>query len=307
MTSERRPGEVPGAGGTLRGWWYPAGSGSPGPGIVMIHGFSATATGMVADRYAERFAEAGVAALLLDPRGFGRSDGEPRHQINPWEQGRDYLAGIDFLAHHPDVDAARIGVWGDSLSGRVALVVAAVDDRVAAVVVQVPACGPSMTAPDPDGLRYSAIRQTLLNADLSEMERSVEGPLPVVSPDQLSMPSLLEPITAYRWFLTYGARYGTGWQNRATVAVLDTPEPFDAQPCMAHVSAPLLMVVAEHDEMPGANADVARAAFELAPEPKELFGIGGGHFGLLYEDEPAFETSVRAQVDFLTRYLVIDN
>ncbi len=303
MSIERRPIEVPSSAGTLRGWWFPADLSSPGPAIVMIHGFSATSTGMIADRYAEAFASTGISALLLDPGGFGRSDGEPRQQINPWKQGRDFLAGISFVAASPDVDASRIAVWGDSMSGRIALVVAAVDDRVAAVAVQVPACGDSLTEPDSSGARFAAIRDTLLHADLEALIGAVEGPLPVVSPDQLSMPSMLKPITAYRWFISYGARYGTGWVNQATRAVLDTPEPFDAQPCMRYIDVPLLMVVAEHDEMPGANADVARASYELAPDPKELVEIDGGHFGLLYEEEPAFEMSINAQADFLRRHL----
>ena len=32
--------------------------------------------------YAEQFAQAGMAVLVFDYRGFGGSDGEPRHHIS---------------------------------------------------------------------------------------------------------------------------------------------------------------------------------------------------------------------------------
>lgn len=282
----------------------PAGGSTPRPAVVMFHGFSATATGMVADCYARVFAEAGVCALLADHGGFGRSGGEPRAEIDPWRQARDYRAAIGWLERRIDIDARRIAVWGDSLSGRVALVVAAIDERVAVVVVQVPGCGDECSPPDRLGRRFSAIRDTVLAGDLASFERTVTGPLPVVSLDQMNQPSLLTPPSAYRWFVHYGAAYGTGWENQATVAQLDTPEPFDAQPCMAHIDAPLLMVIAEHDEMPGANADVARHAYELVPGSKELITVDGGHFGLLYHDRPEFAAASRAQRDFLVRHLM---
>ncbi len=290
-------------GDLIRGTLYKPGRPGPHPAVVMVHGFSATANRMVADCYAAAFAEHGIAALLIDPRSFGRSEGLPRCEINVWQQARDYRAAVDYLLDRSgDIDRDRIAVWGDSLSGKVALVVAAVDPRLAAIVVQVPGCGAEVIEPAP--ARYESIRGTVLHADLDKFQRTIEGPAPVVSFDQAGSPSLLTPITAYRWFLTYGAQFGTGWENRATVAVLDTPTPFEVFSCMAHLSAPLLMVVAEEDEMPGADADVARHAFSLAPNPKELVQIGGGHFGLLYEDSPEFEVSVGAQTEFLVRHLL---
>ncbi len=286
----------------MRGWLFePVQPGPPSAGIVMIHGFSATSTGMVADRYAEGFAESGAVALLFDPRGFGRSDGEPQ-LIDPWRQARDYLAGIDFLqsSRCPSPDH-RIGVWGDSMSGEVALVVASVDPRISAVIVQVPALGDEIIRNGAGA--FESIRDVFLDDDLDMFEQTLEGPLPVVSADQSGTPSMLRPLTAFHWFISYGARFGTGWQNQATVATLNTPVPFSAQSCIAHVEASLLMIVAEEDEMPGANADVARHCFKLAPHRKELVQVGGGHFGLLYHDSQEFRISVDAQCDFVGRHL----
>ena len=82
-------------GTTLRGWHYlPKGSGRF-PTIVMAHGFSAVKE-MYLDKYAEAFAKAGFACVVYDNRNFGASDGEPRQEIDPWLQVRDYSDAITF-------------------------------------------------------------------------------------------------------------------------------------------------------------------------------------------------------------------
>ena len=77
---------------TLRGWFYrPRGLRRPAPTVVMAHGFSAVKE-MYLDSFAEVFAAAGLDALVFDNRNFGASDGEPRQEIDPWQQVRDYRA-----------------------------------------------------------------------------------------------------------------------------------------------------------------------------------------------------------------------
>jgi len=64
------------------------------------------------------------------------------------------------------------------------------------------------------------------------------------------------------------------------------------------------MMISYNDEMEGANSDVARKVFDMAPQPKQLIQIDGGHFGLLHYPSPLFDEASRAQIDFLTRHLV---
>lgn len=291
--------------GFVRGRLFtPDDSQGPAPAIVMVPGFSASSRFPVFDQYAKGFAEVGVAALLLDARGFGLSDGDPRHEINVWDQARDYRAAIDFLDGFDRIDPDRVAVWGVSLSAAIATVVAAVDARVAAVVLQVPAFGDDLSPADSDGSRIASIKDTVLDADLDSFERTVEGPVTIVSPDQLNMPSFLKPLTAYHWFINYGSRYGTGWENQVTIARLVTPAPFDAQLCVPVIEAPILMVVAEDDEMEGADSDVARHVFDRAKAPRERIKIAGGHFGALYHDSPEFNASASAQQRFLRERLI---
>src|SRR6202795_1033924 len=134
----RRDVEFNAEGVTLRGWFYAHGTGgAPAPAVVMAHGFSAVKE-MYLDSFAEVFAAAGLNALVFDNRGFGASDGEPRQEIDPWAQVRDYRHAITYTGTLPEVDAGRIGIWGSSYSGGDVLVVAAIDRRVKAAISQVP-------------------------------------------------------------------------------------------------------------------------------------------------------------------------
>src|SRR5919202_4455574 len=95
----------------LRGWLFTPDAGSPPfPTIVMAHGFSAVKE-MYLDRFAEAFAAAGLAALVFDHRNFGASDGEPRQEIDPVRQVRDYRDAVTYARTLPEVDRERVGAW----------------------------------------------------------------------------------------------------------------------------------------------------------------------------------------------------
>lgn len=288
----------------LRGRLYLSPKGTRRSGVViMAHGFSATISGMVADRYAESFHEAGLAALLYDHRNFGISGGEPRQQINRWVQARGYRDAMNFVTTVPDIDPDHIAIWGDSLSAGEAILVAAIDPRVKALIAQVPACGDDPPPPDPDGVLFAAMRTTFLSGDVRGTLEKVVGPLPVVSADQRGAPSLLEPLTAYRWFIEYGGRHGTKWENWATVATPAVPVAYHPITCAPHLKSSFLMVMSPEDEMPGANPAIARRVFDLAPKSKELLEIEGGHFGLLHYPSELFDQACTVQRDFLVRHV----
>lgn len=297
--------EFPSEGTTLRGRLYewPAVS-RPRPIVIMAHGFSATINGMVADRFAEVFYEAGFVVLLYDHRSFGISDGAPRCEIDPFAQARGYRNAIDFAARLPGVDRDRIALWGDSMSGGAVIAAGAVDPRVAAVVVQVPACGSEAPPLDQGGSVFDSICRPFLDSACSKpYPVTTRGPMPVVSCDQAGTPSLLTPITAYRWFIEYGGRHGTNWVNRASVVVPGEPARWHPVLCAAHLKAPSLFVIASDDEMPGADPEVAHIAFEHAPLPKEVCEIEGGHFGLLHYPSALFDLASGVERSFLLRHL----
>lgn len=270
------------------------------PCLVMAHGTSATIK-MVADAYAEAFYHSGLSVLLYDHRNFGNSDGDPRHEINPWVQGRGYRDAVAYLRSSPDVD--RIALWGGSYSAVQVLVVGALIDDIAAVVAQIPACGIELPKLQPSDETLEALKALFLAGDVSGGPESTTGPLPVVSADQINAPSLLEPIQAYRWFIEYGGRFGTKWENCATRVIPPTQPPFNAYLAAPYLRAPTLMMVSRDDEMVHCNPAVQRAVFDKIPAQKEFYQIDGGHFGLLWHPSELFDEAVDRQIAFLKNVL----
>src|SRR5262249_29740898 len=126
---DRRDVEFDAEGTVLRGWFYPGADAAGAAATVgMAHGFSAVKE-MYLDSFAEVFAAAGLNVLVYDNRNFGASDGEPRQEIDPWAQARDYRHAITYASSLPEVDAGRIGIWGSSYSGGHVLMVGAIDRR----------------------------------------------------------------------------------------------------------------------------------------------------------------------------------
>lgn len=272
------------------------------PAVIMAHGTSATVE-MVLIEYAREFARAGIVAMVYDHRNFGRSGGEPRGEINPWVQCRGYLSALDFASDRPEIDASRIALWGDSYTGGQVVAVAACDPRPCAVVAQCPVFGISLPGLQPSEDYISAFKKTLLSGDVAGTPETTTGPLPVVSFDPSSIASLLEPIQAFRWFIEYGGRPGSGWRNRVTRVLPPAPVPYTPLLCAAYVRVPILLMVAPEDEMVHANLEVAMHAYALIPGPKRWVDIRDGHFGLLCYPSERFMEVAGIQSTFLLEHL----
>lgn len=290
-------------GATLRGRLYvPKNNSEKKPVIIMAHGFTTTIKGMTADKYAEKFSEAGFAALIYDHINLGVSDGEPRQEVNFWVQARGYIDAMDFAITQPEIDTTKIAVWGASLSAREAFLVGSVDERVKAIINQIPAYGDDLPTNDKDGGLYSFAKETVLTEKIKNLPHTITEKMPIVSSDQLGTPSAISEITAYRWFIEYGGRFGTNWQNVVSFSRIETPDLFHIGHCTPYIKAPILMVVATNDEMSGANTKVTSEIFSAIKQPKEWFEVDGGHFGLLYYPSSIFDKSSQAQIDFLNKH-----
>lgn len=290
--------EFPSEGALLRGRFYRPKRAAPFSVVMMTHGTTATIT-MALDHYAEVFCQAGLAVLLYDHRNFGMSDGEPRQQINPWTQARGYRDAVNYLLTRQDVRADRIAAWGDSYSGMIALVVGALEPRLAAVAVQCPTCGTEKPKLEPSNEHFQMMQAVFTDGDVRGTTETTVGPMPVVSFDQAGSPSLLKPIQAFRWFIDYGGQHGSLWENRVIRVVPPTSVPFSAYLAAPYIKVPTFMMVGRNDEMVHCNPDVTRATYELMRCPKRWADIDGGHFGLLYYPSEIFAQASKQQCEFL--------
>ena len=100
------------------------------PAVVLLHGYPAEKADLlpIAAALAPRF-----TVLLLDLRYFGGSEG--RVTTLGWRERDDLRRAIDALAAR---GVARVGVFGFSLGGAVALTAAAEDSRIRAIAVYAP-------------------------------------------------------------------------------------------------------------------------------------------------------------------------
>jgi len=81
-----------------------------------------------------RFTERGFAALSFDKRGVGDSGGKYEETPDFDVAAGDGLAAVQLLRGRPDIDSTRVGVWGVSQGGWLALLMAAKSPGVAFVI-----------------------------------------------------------------------------------------------------------------------------------------------------------------------------
>jgi fermentation-respiration switch protein FrsA (DUF1100 family) len=284
----------------LRGWLYlPDDATRPVPAVVMAHGFSAVKE-MYLDAYAEVFAEAGLAALVFDNRNFGASDGDPRQEIDPWAQVRDYRDAITWVRTRSEVDAERIGVWGSSYSGGHVLVLGAIDRRIKCVVSQVPLVSGWLNAQRLIRSDFMGQTRAMFDADREgRYEGKAPGMVAVVDPDP-SAPSALPTPDSWEWFSRTGETRAPSWRNEVTLRSVELFTEYEPGVYIERIApTPLLMVVAAGDHL--TPADLALAAYGRACEPKRLELLPGGHFDAYTKD---FPTASGAARDWFVQHLV---
>jgi fermentation-respiration switch protein FrsA (DUF1100 family) len=295
----RRDIEFSAEGVTLRGWLYlPEGAAGPVPTVVMAHGLSAVKE-MYLDRYAEVFADAGLGALVFDNRCLGASDGEPRQEVDPWLQVRDYRHAITYARTLPEVDRERIGVWGSSLSGGHALVVGAIDRRVKCVVSQVPVVSGYRNLLRQ--IRPDLLPQVRAGFDADREARFAGKPpamIPMVSEDPLGV-CVLPHRDSWDWFSETARTRAPAWRNEVTLRSVEMIIEYEPAAYVDRISpTPLLLVVAANDT--AAVADQAFEAYERALPPKRLHILPGGHFDAYVSE---FDLAATAARDWLVEHL----
>ena len=129
---------------TCAAWHYRGENG----GCVVMAGGTGVTKEPATDRFAAQFQAAGFSVLAFDFRRLGESGGEPRQVVRVGDQADDYSAAIAFARTLAEVDAARVAIWGFSLSGGHVLRVAARHPDLAAAIAQAPLADALAIAPN---------------------------------------------------------------------------------------------------------------------------------------------------------------
>lgn len=127
------------------------------PAVVLSHGWGGSKS--TGERYAAKFAAAGMVSLCFSYSGWSSSGchvvlaGERpavdernegiasvrviREMVDPVEWLQNFRSAVDFMEGEAHVDPHRIGAWGTSFGGGIALHHTANDERIKVLAVQV--------------------------------------------------------------------------------------------------------------------------------------------------------------------------
>jgi dienelactone hydrolase len=264
------------------------------PAVVLGQGYAGSHVSI--EKYANRFAEKGLVAMAIDYRGWGFSEGFPelvkpvigggiardntrfvvktaevrikRTKLIPQEQQQDYRNAISYIQGEPGVDYQRIGVWGSSLAGGNATVVAGQDARVKAVSVQVPAIA------GPTGIPGRARLSGPMREDAIKRAREGQGH------EYVTGFSRYFAVDQYQQYAAFQENYVGFWAGKIDV-------PYQA-------------IAAENDQL--IPIDAIKAAVERMSGPHNLIVVPGiSHFEM-YSHQP-FEISANAAADWFVKYL----
>jgi len=252
---------------------------APSPGVLLCQGLSGVKH-LVLPEVAAGLAAKGFASLRFDYAGYGDSEGE-RGWIDPPARVDDALYAFAWLRSQQAVDSARVGVYGHSYGGPVAIILAAREPKVKAVV--------SVSGPGDGAWMLSSIRTSW---DWTAFKQRVEQErVTVATTGESTLVDITEILPFSPAFfaanekLTVGAGDSakgtraedigtTMFRLASTDAMLDF-HPEDAARRLGN--RPLLLVHGENDS--AAVIEAVAPIYANAPGPKKMIGIPGADHG----------------------------
>ncbi len=101
----------------------------------MFHGFTGYKEGVELVDLADRLAKKGIVSVRFTASGFGDSEGDIEHDYRFTHYRKDAEAVYAYVSHLPYVDAGRMGVYGHSLGGRLAVLFCSNHDDIQALCI----------------------------------------------------------------------------------------------------------------------------------------------------------------------------
>src|SRR4051794_5570050 len=276
--------------GDVAAWlWHPEGATGAvvlGHGLAAVHDQRLTA-------YAERFASAGLAALVFDYRHFGSSGGEPRQLFGIDAQLEDWRTVIEHARGLPGIE--RVGLFGSSFGGGHAITLAAELPDLGAVVAQCP-----MT----DGLKASLLAPKTTAAKLTKLAlqdvggaRFGRAPKLVKAagrPGEVALMSAPDTLGGFESITPPDSVWVNAISARAGLEILRYRPGTKAK----QIRCPILVCICDHDSL--VDVDASEKVAHDAPQG-EVVRYPIGHFEI-YTGE-WFERAVSRQTEFLVRHL----
>lgn len=122
--------QIPVGKGHLHGWWLP----HPDPDaktVLILHGNASNVAGTLSQTW--RLLEAGLSALIVDYRGYGRSSGPFPNETRVYE---DAAAAWNYLTETRQIAPNSIIIFGHSIGGAIAIDLARHRPQAAGLIVQ---------------------------------------------------------------------------------------------------------------------------------------------------------------------------
>jgi len=264
-------------------FFTPAGRGRV-PAVLLAHGFGETKKAVRPE--AEQLARAGFAVLTWSARGFGKSTGQvaldsPDYEVKDVEQLVSWLARQPrVLLDHPG--DPRVGIAGASYGGAIALLAAAYDHRIDAIVPQITwnnlatALFPNAAGGDPAGGVFKKQWTGLLFAQgavgFGQPAGGHAAGLPAGSAAAAECGRFLPAVcAAYQQVAT------TGRPTPQAIRLLMRASPASVA---SRIDVPTLLIQGENDSLFGLDqADANYQAIRRNGAPVDMVWFAGGHDG----------------------------
>jgi fermentation-respiration switch protein FrsA (DUF1100 family) len=269
---------------TLTGNLYLPEGPEPAPGVV-VAGTWTSVKELMANRYAERLAERGYAALSFDFTGFGESGGEPRDVEDPARKIRDIHHAVSYLASHPAVDGDRLAALGICAAAMYMSANAADDPRVRSLALVAPWLH---DAPIVDAA-YGGADAVAERIKIGREARSRYDETGEI--DYVPVVSGTDPRAAMPYDIDFYLNPDRGgipaWSNRFAVMAWEDWLTYDSIALAPQITQPTLLVHSEEAAIP---EGALRFHSGLAG-PKDIYWTGGTQFDF-YDQEPQVSLSI---------------
>ena len=224
--------------------------------VVFVHGSGAE--GRWASRFlAMKFAEHGVAALIFDKRGVGKSSGDWRVATLDDLAG-DAGAAVAYLRQEPRVDPRRIGVHGHSQGGTIAPMIAARSPDVAFLIASA-AAGVPTDSTEIFSILNSMYPNAATAADSTDAREYASELVATAyhGKPRVRLDELVSRFQGRPWFFAPPAADASYWSFSRRFAEF---RPLD---WWRQVRVPVLLMYGAADERVPAHESAARIAGEL--------------------------------------------